>query len=385
MNELLDYCRTPIEERYVKALIASKGNQSEAARSLGKGRSTVKDILNRVKGRAALKDRKGHAQDVPEGFNIKGVSTLYNDEGGVTAQWVKTDRDTERQLEAVERAVSAICESLPSYSKVKQPKSNNKDLLTLYTFTDYHLGMLAWDKEAGEDWDLEIAEQVFFNALETMIAGSPDSETCIINIQGDWEHWDSLTPVTPMSGHVVDADSRFDKLVELSIRILIQCTHRLLEKHKNVRVLVCEGNHNMTSSVWLRKCMKSVFTKNTRVEVDDTAFPYYAYLHDKIMLGFHHGHKKNNKSLPTLFSSEPRYREMWGSATYTYIHTGHYHHAEQDMAEAGGAIVERHPTLSARDAYAARGGYVSRRAARAITYHGTKGEISRTTAIPEYD
>lgn len=382
MSNLLEYCKTDIERRYVKAYINSGENMTIAAQSVDKNRSTVGDIVRRVKGREASKERGEHAQGVPEGYKIKGVSTLYNGDGDVSAQWVKTDRDTERQLEAVEKAVASLATQLPKLQVVKPPKQVNKDLCTLYTFTDYHLGMLAWDQEAGDDWDMDIAEETMFKALSQMITGSPDSEDAIFNLQGDWEHWDSLTPITPTSGHVLDADSRFDKLVELSIKIAIQCVELLLKKHKKVRVLICEGNHNMTSSVWLRKCLKAVFTKNKRIEVDDTAFPYYAYLHGEIMLAFHHGHKKKNKDLPALFSSEPRYREMWGQAKYTYIHTGHYHHAEQDMAEAGGAIVERHPTLAARDAHAARGGYVSLRAARAITYHKGKGEHCRITVVP---
>jgi hypothetical protein len=52
------------------------------------------------------------------------------------------------------------------------------------------------------------------------------------------------------------------------------------------------------------------------------------------------------------------------------------------MSEDGGAIVERHPTLAARDAYAARGGYVSFRGARAITYDKQLGEVERITVLP---
>ena len=73
---------------------------------------------------------------------------------------------------------------------------------------------------------------------------------------------------------------------------------------------------------------------------------------------------------------------MWGQAKYCYIHTGHYHHQEQVTAETSGAIVERHPTLAGADAYAARGGYVSWRAAHAITYHIRTGEHSRKTVVP---
>jgi hypothetical protein len=131
------------------------------------------------------------------------------------------------------------------------------------------------------------------------------------------------------------------------------------------------------------KSHEAYFSRNKRVEVLDTEFPFYAYLHGEIMLAFHHGHKVKNKSLPALFASEPRYRAMWGKAQYCYVHTGHYHQREQDQSEFGGAVVERHPTIAARDAYAARGGYVSWRAMNCITYHKTKGEVSRRSVVPD--
>jgi hypothetical protein len=159
----------------------------------------------------------------------------------------------------------------------------------------------------------------------------------------------------------------------------------MLAHHKKVVVIVQEGNHDPMSSIWLRKALIQYFKKNKRVEILDVEFPFYAHLHGEIMLAFHHGHKVRNKSLPALFASEPRYREMWGKAKYCYIHTGHYHQREQDMSEYGGAIVERHPTLAARDAYAARGGYVSWRAMNCITYHKSKGEISRRTTVPDVE
>lgn len=382
MSNLLEYCQTPLEEQYIKAYQTANENTSEAARQLGKGRSTVKDTVLRVKHRAANKERTEHINAVPEGFDIKGVSTLYNEEGGVSAQWVKTDRNAQRQFEAIEKAVASLATELPKAPRIPIPKKVCADLCTLYTFTDYHLGMFAWAEESGEDWDLKIAEKTLNSSLDQMAQGSPDSELAILNIQGDFLHWDGLDAVTPMNKHVLDADTRFDKLVELGITLCITATERLLNKHKKVRVLICEGNHDLASSVWLRKCLKTVFSKNPRVEVDDTAFPYYAYLHGETMLGFHHGHKKKNKQLPGLFASEPRYREMWGKASYCYIHTGHLHSAEQDMAEDGGAIVERHPTGAPRDAYATRGGWVSRRGMRAITYDKIKGEVSRITVAP---
>jgi hypothetical protein len=379
MTDLLDYCQTDTEKEYVKAYLECN-NFAEVSRLVGKTRATVREQILRVQTRAARIDPDMHRHGAPEGYHLRGVSTHEHMPDGGT-RWIKTDLDKQKQFDAFESAIASICKGLPKAKVVKAPKNLEQDLCSLYTFTDYHLGMMAWDKESGDDWDIDIAQDTLATALEQMAQG-PESELGILNIQGDFCHWDGLDAVTPAHKHVLDADTRFDKLVEISLRMCINGVQRLLEKHKTVRVIICEGNHDLASSVWLRKSLKAIFSSNKRVSIDDTAFPYYAYLHGDIMLGFHHGHKMKNKALPTLFSSEPRYREMWGKAKYTYIHTGHYHHAEQDMAENGGAIVERHPTLSARDAYASRGGYVSWRAARAITYHKQKGEVSRITVVP---
>ena len=45
--------------------------------------------------------------------------------------------------------------------------------------------------------------------------------------------------------------------------------------------------------------------------------------------------------------------------------------------------VTQHPTLAARDAYAARGGWVTGREATSITYHKKFGKVGETTICPE--
>jgi hypothetical protein len=48
-----------------------------------------------------------------------------------------------------------------------------------------------------------------------------------------------------------------------------------------------------------------------------------------------------------------------------------------------GVTVVQHPTLAARDAYAARGGWIADRAAQAITYHKRFGQVGRVMVCPE--
>jgi hypothetical protein len=252
-------------------------------------------------------------------------------------------------------------------------------LLTLYNFFDYHVGMLAWHKEAGADWDLTIAEEIGTAAMQALVDGAPASTQAIVNIGGDFLHFDGLVPETPTSKHIVDADSRFGKVVDVAIKLIRQLVSLALQKHEYVHLLIMEGNHDITSSLWLRKMFALLYADNPRVTVQESELPYYAYQHGNTMLGFHHGHLKKNESLPALFAA--LFRQMWGQVTKCYIHTGHRHHLDQK--DYPGARVIQHPTLAAMDAHAARHGYFSDREITAITYHKMTGQVGSNSVTPE--
>jgi hypothetical protein len=377
LENLFDFCETETQREALGAVI-KYGSNNKAADALGKSRRTIDKMINRIKA-----NRNKYYEP---GFNTEKKTIQVGADGEVQRVWYKTKSEDEDKYQKI---ANAIMEHSPKpLPRVKQPrKKQNANLLDLYTFTDFHFGAVAWGKECGDSWDLSIAERTFLNCLNEMIQKakvSNDAETAFLNLQGDILHYDSLEAITPTSKHIlVGSDDRAAKMVEVVMTCAEWAVLTLLEHYKKVIVLVCEGNHDLYGSIWLRKHMKLMFKKNPRVQVDDTEFPYYAYLHGEIMLGFHHGHKKKNADLPMLFSAEPRYREMWGKANYCYIHTGHYHHREKEGGEAGGAIVERHPTLAAADSHAVRGGYISKRGAYVITYDKQLGEINRSSSYPE--
>jgi hypothetical protein len=140
-----------------------------------------------------------------------------------------------------------------------------------------------------------------------------------------------------------------------------------------------EGNHDEASAVWLRQMFAALFEKEKRLTVNDSELPYYVHQHGEVMLAFHHGHKIHNEQLPMLFAAQ--YSALWGATKKRYAHCGHRHHI--DEKEYSGMLVTQHPTLAARDAYAARGGWISERAASLITYHDKFGQVSKTIVCPE--
>ena len=382
-HPLLQFCTT---EKQAKVIILAEIeglSQYDIARELGLSRSTVRDHIRAVKAKAQT---RGYSPEhdwnnpVPDGHKIKGVSTFYDEDGKPVRQWVKSQTDEQRQFEILVERLESAQENLTRFKPTPPPKSCDENLLSLLTITDFHLGMYAYEAETGDDWDVGIARDVFLNSINDMIKSAPKAKTGLLCQLGDFLHWDGILSVTPQSGHILDADTRYGKLVEMAMSVMTEAVMLMLRKFEQVIVISAEGNHDISGSIWLRKHIKHMFGDEPRLQVIDNDFPYYAYLHGETMLGFHHGHKVKLAQLHKLFASEPRFREMWGKANYTYIHTGHYHH--ERLVEDGGAIAEMHPTLSGRDAYAARGGWVSRRGAKVITYDKTAGEVARVTVRP---
>lgn len=372
---------TPRQRELIMAWREHGGTRA-ASDALGVHRSLFQQAFRRVRANAA---KQGYSPEhdmihtVPEGYAVKGVSTYYNKEGKPAGQWVKSSLRHEALLEALRDAVGALKEEIKPIDPVAAPGMVMEALCNLYTFTDYHIGMLAWHEEGGEDWDLAIAEETIMKAYAYMIQTSPQASHGVINIQGDFLHTDGKTPVTPAHGHVLDADSRYPKIRRAAIRIIRSMVRMALERHSTVHLVIAEGNHDEEGTGWLSDMMAVLYENEPRLSVNNSALPFYCHQWGKVMLGIHHGHKVKNEALPLLFAAQ--FPEVWGATKRREIHCGHRHH--RDEKEYNGVTVVQHPTLAARDAYAARGGWIADRAAWAITYHKEYGPVGRIMVTPE--
>ena len=381
IDEKLKEFATEIQARRID-LLNKHSTFCAAARAEGVHRKTFQTSIEQVKKKAAL---RGFSPDhdmtrtVPDGYQVKGVSTYYNAEGKPLGQWVKSSADELRRQEIIQATFDAMANDLPRVDKIVYKGVPIQTLCNLYTMTDCHVGMLAWHKEGGEDWDLKIAERTLTGCFEQMVMSSPEAGTGIVAQLGDWLHFDGMAAVTPTNHHVLDADGRFSKIVEVSVRILRRLVDFALARHKKVIVLMAEGNHDLVSSIWLRTIFRALYENEPRIFVIDSELPYYVHQHGETMIAFHHGHLKKNDALPMLFAAQ--FPTIWGTTTKRYAHTGHRHHVEEK--EHSGMTVVQHPTLAARDAYAARGGWLAERQVSAITYHAKWGQVSKITVIPE--
>jgi hypothetical protein len=379
----LEQFATARELDYLQA-VEKYGSHRKAAKALGVNRSSIDGAMYRLKSRAALRDPAAHdyaKSIVPQGYQIKGVSQYVGKDGAVTGQWIKSSQDAQAQQEALKAAIEAMCENIDPVKPVHMAGDVYRNLCNVYTLTDSHVGMLSANADTlSGDWDLKIAEATLVGCFEQMVNSAPQAGTCVIAQLGDYLHYSSAVgAITELHSNILDADGRMYKMVKVAIRILRTVIKLALSKHEKVVLLLAEGNHDLSSSVWLRAMFQALYENEPRIQVIDSELPYYTYQHGNTMLGWHHGHLSKKEALPILFASQ--FPKMWGDTTKRYIHCGHQHHT--DIKEHSGVTVEQHPTLAARDAYAARGGWIAERQVTAITYSDKYGQVARNTVTPE--
>jgi len=360
------------------------GTITAAARARGQSRQSFSRMLQRARAKLA---RQGYAPEhdmvktCPDGYHVKGVSTLYtNGENGtqVSAQWVKTNIDRERQDELMREAVAALTEDLGRAIPVDVKHQGDDQLLNCYVLTDYHLGMRCWPEETGGDWDTDKAEALLYKWFATALRTAPKAKNGLLIQLGDWLHFDGLDAVTPQSGHLLDADTRFQKLVRITIRAFRRIIRDMLEHHQSVHVIMAEGNHDLSASAWMRELFAAHYDSEPRVTVDTSPDPYYCYEFGQNSIFAHHGHKRKITDIDRVFTA--KFRDVFGRTSYSHAHTGHLHH--ERVIESQLMLVEQHRTLAAPDAYASRGGWISGNSAKVITYHAEYGKVGEVQISP---
>jgi hypothetical protein len=375
---LLPYA-SPAQARHLQALM-EHGTQRGAAEALGMNQSAFAQTMARVRANAAM---RGYApahdmtRTVPEGFTVRGTSTLYNAEGGITAQWVKTRQDDEQRLALAREFIAGLAEGVRGVAKpVKlDRKKFEGEMLCAYGAGDPHFGMRAWaDETGGANFDLAIAADEFKSAVSHLIELAPASEHGMFIDVGDTTHADSRKNATPQSGHLLDTDSRYQKVVRTTAGIYRYVIDALLRKHKTVDVIVAPGNHSPDTAGWLSFCLSLVYENEPRVRVNLSPSYYLYHRFGKVLIGVTHGDKAAKfRDLAEIMAAD-RARD-WGETKHRFWFTGHIHHEKEQ--EFRGCVVRSLNTLAPADSWNAEQGYRSRRQMTRFDMHREHGEVGR--------
>jgi hypothetical protein len=359
------------------ALLAKGHTQLQASKILNCHASTVERRLVKLRRQGYDTKSGGYDTKVPDGFKLKGRSIMRDSAGKVILQWEKSTIDEQRQNEIIKEMCKALVKDLPKETPTTSYNEHeiDSDLMAVYPLGDPHIGMLSWDKETEENWDLAIAQQVFINMFVRVVKAAPKCKKALIVNLGDLFHRNNSIGTTDRSGHHLDCDGRFAKMVQIGVLIIRKMIETALSYHEEVEIWNIPGNHDDTTSMFLAIALKHIYENEPRVIVNDSPALFQYYRFGKNLIGAHHGHTCKMIKLPSVMACD-RSKE-WGETEFRYWLTGHIHH--DSKIEAPGCMVESFRTLAAKDNYAMSGGWRSGRDTKVIIYHKEYGEVERHT------
>lgn len=313
---------------------------------------------------------------VSSGEILKGSSTLYNDDGSIKLQWVKTDIEKQQIADNIRELIDSYVEDLPKFQKINYNVTHtSSDLMAVYPLGDPHIGMKAYKEESGEGWDLKTAQEVFCGVFDRLVKTAPSCKKAVIVNLGDYFHRDNVAGVTERHKHSLDTDGNYMMMVDTGLKIMIQMINSALEHHESVQVITTIGNHDDTGAMFLQAALKHMYQDEPRVEVDCTSSVFQYFEHGDCFFGVHHGHTCKADKLPLVMATDKP--KEWGNSKFRHWLTGHIHH--DTRKEHSGCTVESFRTLAAKDSYAYSGGYRAGQDSKALVFHKEFGEVERHT------
>ena len=263
-------------------------------------------------------------------------------------------------VDAVKEMLKTSVYTIPTIETKFKTSELKKNRLMEIPPIELHLGKLSHREETGEDYNLAIARNVFYDVIDATLQRQRVEKCakCLLVIGSDFFNSESdgmTTNKTPQQN-----DTRYKKLFKEGIALYRDAIINLKSAFDEIDVILCAGNHARAMEYFLYETLLNYFDDDPKVSFSDNTKDTQAYLFGDCGLFFNHGDedlKKVQRSIAAEFSKE------WGATKFRELHCGHLH-KEMVVDDEGGMITRRIGSPCATDAW-----HYTRRFVGAIKQH----------------
>lgn len=278
----------------------------------------------------------------------EGIITLYS--GRIGCKRIMTE-ETERLMTEFFQEQKP----LPKPRLKAIPKAQQDGQVLVFGLHDAHIGMYAWGSETGADFNVDIAVNRVYNAIDDMMRELKHYKInkIVAPIGGDFLHFDSVKQRTVEGQHDLDVDTRFARAYLAGLKCLTYLVERALEIAPSVQLTYVKGNHDASTGFGLITALAQRFFNDSRVEFDLRAASRKCFLYGRTLLAFDHGsHAKPDRLALAILTEYP---EMAGRAVCREIHVGHKHQRKDTVfhgvLSSNGVLIRMNPSLCSADAW----------------------------------
>lgn len=342
--------------------LAEQGTQSAAAAALGMSRSTFEHRMREAQ-------RQGFQPS-----KVYATSTLIRggEDDEFALKWIK-EKAEPQSLDHIKDVIREALSEVKPLPPIECQELTLARLVTMYLWGDPHFGQYSWAEETGDDYDLSIAQELHYAAVDRLASLSPPARTGILVSVGDTTHGDDSTNQTPRNRHQLDVDTRWRKVLKCTVLTFDRCVQRMLQKHELVEVIIVPGNHDPHASAAIVIALACLYRDNPRVKVEESPANVVYRRFGSCLIGITHGDKIRLKDLGEVMAADRS--KDWGETETHHWFTGHIH--QEKRIEGRMWAAESLRTLAAKDAYAASNGYRSAREMKSVVFDEIDGEIGR--------
>ena len=242
------------------------------------------------------------------------------------------------------------------------------DKLLLIDIADLHMNLQSSMFTTGNEYNCDIAEQLFFYVIEDILTRTQcyDFEEIVFIVGGDMLNGDNLSGATTKGApqnndiHYYDA---YERLCAMTIKAI-----DLLKEKCKVNVIYVMGNHDELTGFKLAKYIDAWFRNDDMVYVDYQPLARKYKLYGNTLFCFAHDGKV--QKLPAIIADEAR--KYWSQAETVEVFLQHLH-TEQVLLEDNNIRIQRLPTISGRSKWSSDKGYSSKRQCKSFVFDVNDG------------
>ena len=237
------------------------------------------------------------------------------------------------------------------------PRNDDSNDFLEIDIEDLHLGLLSYEPETGENYDINIAKDNYLKIIDQIFSKCKEKKfkKIIFASLGDILHVNNEQNTT-LKGTKQDVDSRLSKMFDVTLELLIMTLEGLLQ-YAPVDVYSVVGNHDATTNYMLYKSLEMAFRENSNIKFYNSPNPRKYSRYGNVLLGWCHGDMPD-KNLGDWLHTEAALE--WGQTKYREVHCGHLHSIVtlvKQETENGGVIIRHLPTICGSSAWEHYQGY----------------------------
>ena len=256
-----------------------------------------------------------------------------------------------------EKSVDFLFESIKNKDLYSLPEKSYKNENYKHSFllplVDLHLGLKATKQACGNEYNIDIAEQLYYDVINKSIEKIKNIKLkeIVFLVGNDFLNSDNLNGTT-VKGTSQDNSDFWFTMIDKGIEMIIRGTNSLLE-YAPVKIMHVPANHDEHSMYGIMKAVEKYYEGNKNVSVDVSPLPRKYYRFGKSVVGF--VHDMPIKKCLEIMSVEAK--EYWTECNKFFWMMGHLHTGMEYQKE-GLLEIYRLPTISGNSRWSNNSSYI---------------------------